>query len=312
MLAPAQTAGRSPPKAEASPANSTADVDAELAIPALTAQLMRFHMPEPTASVHAVEDRYQLNMCLTPRPVSSRGGYAKRWGPHRLERLGDIFLLPPGESLFIRGGTGRQASLVCHLDPDLVHGFVGHPLAWDDQHLASTLDIGSARIRAILFRLTEEVRHPGLGWDRMLEFLAGKLALELARHCLETLERPVTGGLAGWRLRLIDERLSEEHWAEERSAPSLQELADLCAVSVRQLTRGFRVSRACSIGDYVEQRRMESAKRMLMAGESVKTIAFAMGFASPSSFTFAFRRAVGASPSTFRQRQGRAALAPAS
>lgn len=306
MLAPAHTTEVSPPHADAPPANltpvnATAAVDAELAIPALTAQLVRFHMPEPTASMHAVEDRYLLNMCLTPRPISSRGGYAKRWGPHRLERLGDIFLLPPGESLFIRGGTGRQASLICDLDPDLVHGFVGHPLAWDDQHLASTLDIGSARIRAILFRVTEEVRHPGLGWDRMLEFLAGELALELARHCLEALERPVTGGLAGWRLRLIDERL-----AEERSAPSLQELADLCAVSVRQLTRGFRVSRACSIGDYIEQRRMESAKRMLMAGESVKTIAFAMGFASPSSFTFAFRRAVGASPSTFRQRQARA------
>jgi AraC family transcriptional regulator len=286
---------------EALPANATMTVDGELVGAAIVAQIVRFHMPEPTASVHAVEDRYNLNMCLTPRPVSSRGGYAKRWGPHRLERLGDIFLLPPGESLFIRGGSGRQASLICHLDPDLVHGFVGRPLEWDDQHLASTLDIGSARIRAILFRLTEEVRHPGLGWDRMLDFLAGELALELARHCLEAIERPVTGGLAGWRLRLIDERL-----AEDRSAPSLQELADLCAVSVRQLTRGFRVSRACSIGDYIEQRRMESAKRLLMAGESVKTIAFAMGFASPSSFTFAFRRAVGASPSTFRQRQARA------
>lgn len=51
---------------------------------------------------------------------------------------------------------------------------------------------------------------------------------------------------------------------------------------------------------------MEAAKRMLMDGDSVKTVAFAMGFSSPSSFTFAFRRAVGASPSTFRQRQGRA------
>jgi AraC family transcriptional regulator len=280
---------------------ATMTIDAELAVPALTVQIVRFHMPEPTASVHEVENRYHLNMCLTPRPLSSRGGYAQRWGKHRLERLGDIFLLPPGESLFIKGGSGRQASLICHLDPDLVHAFVGRPLEWDDQHLASTLDIPSARIRAILFRLTEEVRHPGLAWDHMLGFLAGELALELARHCLEAIERPVTGGLAGWRLRLIDERLSEDG-----GAPSLQELADLCAVSIRQLTRGFRVSRACSIGDHIEQRRMESAKRLLMAGESVKTIAYALGFASPSSFTFAFRRAVGASPSTFRQRQGRA------
>jgi AraC family transcriptional regulator len=48
---------------------------------------------------------------------------------------------------------------------------------------------------------------------------------------------------------------------------------------------------------------METAKRMLMAGNSVKSIAFAMGFASPSSFTFAYRRATGVSPSHFRTRQ---------
>jgi AraC family transcriptional regulator len=291
---------------QASPAdgpmnNATVAVDAELSVAALVAQIVRFDIPQPTSAVHAIEDRYHLNMCLTPRPLSSRGGYHRRWGPHRLERLGDIFLVPPGESLFIRGGSGRQASLICHLDPTLVHEMAGTTLAWDDQHLATTLDIGSARIRAILFRVTEEVRHPGLGWDRMLDLLAGELALELARHCLEAAERPITGGLSGWRLRLIDERL-----AEDARTPTLQELAALCNLSVRQMTRGFRVSRACSIGDYIEQRRMESAKRLLMAGESVKTIAFAMGFASPSSFTFAFRRAVGASPSTFRQRQGRA------
>lgn len=302
MLAPVQNSSQSNPASGERPAIASAAIDYELAVPSLSAQLVRFHMPEPTSTVHPTNDRYQLNMCLTPRPISSVGGYAERWGPHRLERLGDIFLVPPNESLFIRGGSGRQASLICHLEKEVVHGFVGHVLNWDDQHLVSTLDIGSARIRAILFRVTEEVRHPGLCWDRMLEFLAGELALELARHCLEAIERPVTGGLAGWRLRLIDERL-----AEDSPPPSLQALADLCAVSVRQLTRGFRVSRACSIGDYIEQRRMESAKRMLMAGDSVKTIAFALGFASPSSFTFAFRRAVGSSPSTFRQRQGRAA-----
>ena len=38
-------------------------------------------------------------------------------------------------------------------------------------------------------------------------------------------------------------------------------------------------------------------------------IAFAMGFSSPSSFTYAFRRAVGTSPSNFRKRQLRADFA---
>ena len=149
-----------------------------------------------------------------------------------------------------------------------------------------------------MFRLTEEITHPGLAADRMLELLAGELAIEIGRFCLEVHERPVTGGLAGWRLRLIDERLSGDH-----HAPSLAALAALCNLSVRQLTRGFRISRGRSIGDYIEQRRMESAKRLLVSGESVKTIAFTLGFTSPSAFTFAFRRAVGNSPSQFRARQ---------
>lgn len=283
----------------------TMAVDAELSAPGIRAQIVRFDIPEPTDTVHAVAEGYHVNMCLTPRPLASRGGYRKRWGPHRLERLGDIFALPPGEELAVKGGSGRQASLICTIDPRLVHDAIGHPLEWDDQHLAATLDIGSAHIRALLFRITAEVRHPGLGSQRMMELLGGELAIELARYCQEVAERPITGGLSGWRLRLIDERI-----ADDLTAPSLKELAEICSLSVRQLTRGFRVSRACSIGDYIEQRRMEAAKRMLMKGESVKSIAFRMGFASPSSFTFAFRRAVGASPSTFRQRQGRALGVP--
>ncbi|WP_248005844.1 helix-turn-helix transcriptional regulator [Novosphingobium sp. HR1a] len=284
---------------------SKMSIDAQLETRGVTAQIVRFDIPDPTDTVHAVGRDYHVNMCLTPRPLQSRGGYRKRWGPHRLERLGDIFVLPPGEELHIKGGTGRQASLTCTIDSGLVHDLVGHRLTWDDPHLAAALDIGSAQIRALLFRITAEVRHPGLAAQRMLGFLGSELAIELGRHCLEVTERPVTGGLSGWRLRLIDERL-----ADDLAAPSLEDLAKLCVLSVRQLTRGFRVSRACSIGDYIEQRRMEAAKRLLMEGESVKTIAFTMGFSSPSSFTFAFRRAVGASPSTFRQRQGRVLTEP--
>ena len=282
-------------------------VDAELSAAGITAQIVRFDIPEPTDTRHALGSGYHVNMCLTPRPLDSRGGYRERWGPHRFERLGDIFAIPPGEALYIRGGSGRQASLVCTIDAALVHDLLGRDLPWDDAHLAAALDIGSAHVRALLFRITAEVRHPGLAAQRMLELLGGELAIELGRYGLEVAERPTTGGLSGWRLRLIEERL-----ASDLTSPSLKDLADMCGLSVRQLTRGFRVSRACSIGDYIEQRRMEAAKRLLMAGESVKTVAFAMGFASPSSFTFAFRRAVGASPSTFRQRQARALSSMAS
>jgi AraC family transcriptional regulator len=290
---------------DSTPARHTMIIDAVLHAPGIEAEIVRFDMPEPTADVHGVGEGYHVNMCLTPRPLHARGGYRAHWGPHRLERIGDIFLIPPGEELYVKGDSGRQASLLCTIAPELVNGSLGRKLEWDDYHLATALDISNAQIRALLFRITAEVRHPGLAAQRMLELLGGELAIEIARYCNQVGERPAAGGLAGWRLRLIDERL-----AEDLTAPSLKELSDLCGLSTRQLTRGFRVSRACSIGDYMEQRRMEAAKRLLMEGESVKTIAFRMGFSSPSSFTFAFRRAVGDSPSTFRQRQGRALQAP--
>lgn len=279
-----------------SPATMT--VDAEVRGRVLSAQLVGFHIPVATESVLRDDEAYQLNLCLTPRPLYSRASYHDRWGPHRFEPLGEIFLIPPGEALHIRGGVGSQASLTCQIKADALHSILGADLEWTDQRLAAALDISNARIRNLMFRLTEEVRHPGFASARMIEFLSGELAIELGRFCLEVVERSISGGLASWRLRLIDERLSDE-----LAAPSLQDLAARCAISVRQLTRGFRVSRGCSIGDYIEQRRMETAKRLLMAGESVKGIAFSMGFASPSSFTFAFRRATGINPTQFRTRQ---------
>jgi AraC family transcriptional regulator len=279
---------------------ATIIVDAELRGKAAVAQVVRYDIPAPTQSTLCDPDCYQINLCLTPRPLNARACYHAHWGPHRFERLGDIFMIPPGEALHIKGDSGRQASLLCFLDGAAVGAIIGQQLTWTDQKLAATIDLTSARIRALLFRLTEEVRHPGFAAAQMLEFLTGELAIELARFCLEVDERPSIGGLAGWRLRVIDERLSED-----ATAPALAELAELCNISVRQLTRGFKVSRGCSIGDYIESRRMESAKRLLVAGENVKTIAFTMGFSSPSSFTFAFRRAVGISPSQFRQRQTR-------
>jgi AraC family transcriptional regulator len=287
-----------PDPAAAPPQLATMTVEAEVRSRIMTAQLVGFHIPKPTESVLCDPVSHQINFCLTPRPLYSRASYHAHWGPHRYEPLGDIFMVPAGEALHVRGGAGEQASLTCLLRADAVRAIVGQAIEWSDQRLAAALDITGARIRTLLFRLTEEIRHPGFATARMIEALSTELAIELGRFALEVDEKPATGGLASWRLRLIDERLGES-----LAAPSLAELAALCAISVRQLTRGFRVSRGCSLGDYIAQRQMEGAKRLLMAGESVKTVAFTLGFASPSSFTFAFRRATGISPTQFRTRQ---------
>lgn len=277
---------------------TTMTVEAAVSTPTFAAQVVGYDMPVPQVSLMHDPKFYQLNMCLTPRPIYARACFRNHWGPQRYEQIGEIFLIPPGEDLHVRGSPGTQATLNCQFEAEMLHRAIGQEFEWTSQRLESALDISNTRIRNLLYRITSEVRHPGIALDRMFNCLSQQLAIELGRHFVEVVERPVTGGLAAWRLRLIDERVSDDP-----TAPSLVELANLCGLSVRQLTRGFRVSRGTSIGAYIEQRRMEAAKRQLLAGESVKTIAFAMGFASPSSFTYAFRRVTGSSPTTFRARQ---------
>jgi AraC family transcriptional regulator len=272
-------------------------VQAEIRVPAATVQISRFVIPAPVDNMMACADGYRLNLCLTPRPRNSRACFAEQWGPHRFEPLGDIFLVPPGHVLHVRGESGRQVSVVCELHRDSVDRWLDHDIEWTDRRLEASLDVASPHMRALLGWLAEEAHRPGLATGALAELMIGQLAIELGRFCRGIEDGPSTGGLGAWRLRVIDERLRDV-----QSPPTLAELAALCNLSVRQLTRGFRASRGCSINDYVSRSRIESAKRLLAGEDSVKAIAFAMGFASPSSFAYAFRRANGITPRQFRQR----------
>ena len=271
--------------------------EAELATPELTAQIARFFIFEPVDNVMETADFYLLNLCLTPRPPNTRACFAGHWSPHRFEPVGDLFLLPPGEALHVRSESGQQLSLLCQLPRSAVERWLDDQVVWTDRRLEACLNIASPQIRTLLQRLAEEVNQPGLAADELARLVAGQVAIELARFRLAVDEGPAVGGLASWRLRLIDERLSDL-----KATPTLSELAALCKLSVRQLTRGFRASRGCTITDYIARSRIEAAKRLLATDDSIKAIAFSLGFTSPSSFAFAFRRATGSTPRQFRQR----------
>jgi AraC family transcriptional regulator len=284
--------------AERSEASMT--VEAEIRVPTASAQLVRFHVPGPADDILLIREpeTYWLDLCLTPRPPNARACYVDRWGSDRFERIGNVFLLPPRETVRARSDGGpTQTSVLCHLRVDSFRKWFGDDLEWTDCRLEAGLDIPDANIRGLLLRLAEELRRPGFASEALVELIVAQVALELGRYCVTIEEQPAAGGLAPWRLRLIDERLREM-----RDPPSLSELATLCNLSVRQLTRAFRASRGRSIGDYVAQCRIDNAKRLLATDASIKTVAYSLGFASPSSFSYAFRRATGRTPREFQGR----------
>lgn len=279
-------------------ATASMTVGAEVRVPAGTVQLVRFDMREPADNVVRHADTYWLDQCLTPRPRNARACYRERWNPNRFERLGKLFLLPPGETLQARSDdASSQSSVLCHLRPDALENWSEARLSWNDSQLLANLDIRDDSVRSLLLRLARELRHPGFAGEALVEMIVGQLCIELVRYRGQAREAVAAGGLAVWRLRLIDERLREL-----AAPPSLTELAQLCRVSVRQLTRGFRASRGCSLGEHIANTRIDLAKRQLLAGDSIKAVAYSLGFSSPSSFCFAFRRSTGVTPSDFRHR----------
>lgn len=286
------------------PGGNEMTVTAELRVPVATTRLVRFDMAGPVDNTLRDEESYWLDLCLTPRPRNARACYRDRWSPHRFERLGRVFLLPPRETMLARSdGGSTQTSLLCHLRPEPLRHWFDDELQWSDPRLAATLDVPDDNIRVLLLRLAEELRHPGFASEALVELMVAQIAIELARYCVAIPERALaSGGLAAWRLKRIDERLREPG-----DAPTLAELAVLCGLSVRQLARGFRVSRGQSIGDHIAGQRLDQARAMLHGEQSVKAIAYTLGFASPSSFCFAFRRGTGATPSEYRHQVARAA-----
>jgi AraC family transcriptional regulator len=274
------------------------EVQAELRAPNARVQLVRYHFPEPPESVLRPQGTFRLELCLSSRHRGTRGRFRDRWGAQRFERIGDIFLAPPDMELIARSDEASSlTSILCELAAEPVLKLFDRTPEPTDQLLSASLDIRDAKVRHLLLRLAEEAKHPGFASETMVELLAGQLAIELFRLGATIGESQAHGGLAPWQLRLIEERLRGV-----REAPTLAVLAQLCRISVRQLTRGFRASRGCSIGAYVAESQMEHAKRLLAADESVSAIAGVLGFSSSSNFCFAFRRATGLSPGDFRRR----------
>jgi AraC family transcriptional regulator len=272
-------------------------VEAERATAIAQAQIVRLSWPEPFSAKLLNEDAHVLDFCLTPRPSGAIGRFAEFWPRTRYEQFGKVFLIPAGLEMEVRAGAGEQRALRVMFNPRTVCEWLDVEQDWSDRRLSASLDIHVPQIPVILRRLAQELENPGFAGDTMTELLNMQLAIEIARFLRSVPER-ASGGLAPWRLRLIDERIQQDG-----QAPTLQDLAGLVDLSVRQLTRGFRDSRGCSIGSYIEQKRIEAACCHLKRGMSVKQVSYVLGFASPSGFSHAFRMARGETPRTYRARE---------
>jgi AraC family transcriptional regulator len=133
-----------------------------------------------------------------------------------------------------------------------------------------------------------------------LEALGIILAHELARpeKALPRTGPRARGGLAGWQKRIVADFI-EENLAENIS---LAALAQLVQLSPYHFCRAFKQSFGVPPHRYHTLRRIDRAKALLAnPGESVTSIGMAIGFSETSSFTAAFRKTSGMTPTDYRR-----------
>jgi AraC-like DNA-binding protein len=171
---------------------------------------------------------------------------------------------------------------------------------WRGEELPYYLDLKSDFMRAAIRRLEQETREPGLASESILETVSHAVLLDLASLLGRRRDEAhaMRGGLAGWQLRRIQDRLAER----ELPPPSIASLAQECRLSADHLMHAFKRSTGETLYRCIEEARLAQCKSLLLDGElSLKEIAFRMGFASPSHFSTAFRRLAGQTPSSFRR-----------
>ena len=109
---------------------------------------------------------------------------------------------------------------------------------------------------------------------------------------------PKRGGLAGWQQRSVAQYIEENLSAQI----SLMELAELAQLSVFHFSRAFKQSFGMPPHRFHTSRRIDRAKTLLAKlSQPVTEIAFDVGFSDTSSFTAAFRKWTGRTPTEFRR-----------
>lgn len=134
-------------------------------------------------------------------------------------------------------------------------------------------------------------------------------ALRVARDLVVFLRRPGNQSQFSTQLRAqYAQRLplrEVQHWIERNPAADLdvETLAARAALSPRHFARAFAAEVGVTPGRYVDQVRLEAARRLLEdSADGVEKVSRAAGYGTPEAMRRAFLRELGLAPAEYRRR----------
>ncbi|MFT4075139.1 MAG: helix-turn-helix transcriptional regulator [Asticcacaulis sp.] len=126
---------------------------------------------------------------------------------------------------------------------------------------------------------------------RIMELILDEIA-EAVEHPASALNIPMPTDA-----RLV--RICRSIMSDPASEDDLDHWADVACMGRRTFTRAFRRETGVSFSEWRQQVRLAEAVSMLASGKSVTTVAYEVGYNSPSAFGTMFQRAFGTPPSQY-------------
>lgn len=217
-----------------------------------------------------------------------------RRGVLRVVSSSCIWLVPLGHAVWIPGGMVHQVTI--EAEAHLLNIYIDPSIAIREtvsDMLCCAVLLLTPLAREMILRLSES--DTSAPFDSRLLRLCSVLQDELE----DLTEAPfnLPGG-QDERLRRVTRHLIC-HPDEPRQ---LTDLSQIAGASPRTLERLFRMETGLSFRQWRSKLRLLSAIEALNRGESSTTIAFSLGYSSPSAFIAAFREAFGTTPQRFLTR----------
>lgn len=218
---------------------------------------------------------------------------------------GDVAILPAGTSWSCQEENSRTGNvLLLFLRPLFVRNAVkDFDPSFKNMELTPQIGFQCQNVRLLAMSLLGESNEANIAGRLYADSLAVALAMQLARHYSHVKDLPSGhGGMAPHRLRkamgLIDDHLANEN----EGRVGLRSVAREVGMSYFHFSRAFKQSTGVTPTNYIAERRIEHAKKLMRETDSpISEIALRSGFSSQSHFTTCFRRVAGVTPRTFRK-----------
>jgi len=197
------------------------------------------------------------------------------------------------------GGGNSVISAMCVFDPDFFTGLSETEESLRFSDVDYLTDIQSERMTYLGRSMYRETVAPGFAASLFAEAIGLAVQVEIARYdgAARSDDGVRRGGLAVWQMRRIESYVGDNLSTDI----TLNDLARLVGISVRQLSRTVRQEKGVSVHRWIADRRLSEARRLLTQTDlQVQDIAQRSAFHSVSAFTSAFRAASGISPGRFR------------